>query len=398
MIKYIALLRYSRNFRLFTIVSFICSFGVWFSHTGIFTLLIELGAPVWAITACAALAFVPNIFLAPINGIIVDKFRPKPLMVSMFLIETISVLPLIFIDSLDLLWLLFLMIFLRSGAGTLYFQAAMSMLPKILTKKNLKLANEMFGMLWSVSYTIGMGIAGIFIHYFGVKMAFIFDFVLYFVSFFILLNLNLKHILPKSTAKAVQMLKEGLIYLRKNPVVVHFMVLHAFVGVTSYDALVALLADYKYKGIMSAALIIGFINMARAAFSMVGQVVLSKYLNDKILFWLFIGQFVGIALWGVFQFNFYISFIGIAAAGFCITALWSYTFTRLQHHCDDEFLGRVIAYNDMLFFIVSAVTSAAIGFLFEFGVSLSAITMIMAGCFLVAGFYYKFVYDKYLQN
>ena len=25
-------------------------------------------------------------------------------------------------------------------------------------------------------------------------------------------------------------------------------------------------------------------------------------------------------------------------------------------------------------------------------------TMIMAGCFLVAGFYYKFVYDKYLQN
>jgi len=98
-------------------------------------------------------------------------------------------------------------------------------------------------------------------------------------------------------------------------------------------------------------------------------------------------------LWGVFQFNFYISFIGIAATGFCITALWSYTFTRLQHHCDDEFLGRVIAYNDMLFFIVSAVTSAAIGFLFEFGVSLSAITMIMAGCFLVAGFYYKFVYN-----
>ena len=396
MIKYIALLRYNRNFRLFTLVSFICSFGVWFSHTGIFTLLIDLNAPVWAITACASLAFIPNVFLAPINGIIVDKFRPKPLMVSMFLIETISVIPLIFIDDLNLLWLLFLMIFLRSGAGTLYFQAAMSMLPKILTKKNLKLANEMFGMLWSVSYTIGMGIAGVFIHYFGVKIAFIFDFILYFISFFILLNLNLKHILPKSTAKTVQMLKEGLNYLKNNPLVVHFMVLHAFVGVTSYDTLVALLADYKYKEIMSVALIIGFINMVRAATSMVGQVVLSKYLNDRILFWLFIGQFIGISLWGIFQFNFYISFIGIAAAGFCITALWSYTFTRLQHHCDDEFLGRVIAYNDMLFFIVSALTSAMIGFLFEFGVNLPIITILMGVCFLIAGIYYKFIYNKYL--
>ena len=397
MIKYIALLRYSRNFRLFTIVSFICSFGVWFSHTGIFTLLIELGAPVWAITATAALAFIPNIFLAPINGIIVDKLRPKPLMVSMFLIETISVLPLIFIDSLDLLWLLFLMIFVRSGAGTLYFQAAMSMLPKILTKKNLKLANEMFGMLWSVSYTIGMGVAGIFIHYFGVKMAFIFDFCLYFVSFFVLLNLNLKHILPKQGIKIYKMLKDGVIYLKENPIVVHFMVLHAFVGVTSYDSLVALLANYEYKEIMSVALVIGFINMIRAFSSMIGQILLSKIVNDKTLFWLFLGQFAGICAWGVLQFDYFVSFIGLIAAGFCITTLWSYTFTRLQHHCDSEFLGRVIAYNDMLFFIVSALTSAAIGFLYEFGVSLAGVTMMLAGCFLVAGFYYKFVYNKYLR-
>lgn len=398
MIKYIALLRYNRNFRLFILVSFICSFGVWFSHTGIFTLLIDLDAPVWAITATAALAFIPNVFLAPINGIIVDKFKPKPLMISMFLIETISVLPLIFIDSLDLLWVLFLMIFLRSGAGTLYFQAAMSMLPKILSQKNLKLANEMFGMLWSVSYTIGMGIAGIFIHYFGVKTAFIFDFVLYFVSFFVLINLDLKNIIMKPTNKAFTMIKEGLIYLKNNPLVVHFMILHAFVGVTSYDNLVALLANYEYKEIMSASLVIGFINMIRATSSMIGQIALTKIINDKTLFWLLLGQGIGISLWAVFQFNYFASFIGLIAAGFFITTIWSYTFTRLQHHCDDEFLGRVIAYNDMIFFITSALTSVAIGFLFKIGISLSMITFVLAICFFVAAFYYAYVAKKYNLN
>lgn len=395
MIKYIALLRYNRNFRLFILVSFICSFGVWFSHTGIFTLLIDLDAPIWAITATAALAFIPNVFLAPINGIIVDKFKPKPLMISMFLIETISVIPLIFIDDLSLLWVLFLMIFLRSGAGTLYFQAAMSMLPKILSQKNLKLANEMFGMLWSVSYTIGMGIAGIFIHYFGVKTAFIFDFLLYFVSFFVLLNLDLKNIIMKPTNKALTMIKEGLIYLKNNPLVVHFMILHAFVGVTSYDTLVALLADYKYKEIMSASLVIGFINMIRATSSMIGQIALTKVINDKTLFWLLLGQGAGISLWALFQFNYFASFIGLIAAGFFITTIWSYTFTRLQHHCDDEFLGRVIAYNDMLFFITSALTSVAIGFLFKIGISLSMITFVLAICFFVAAFYYACVAKKY---
>lgn len=396
MIKYIALLRYNRNFRLFILVAFICSFGVWFSHTGIFTLLIELNAPIWAITACAALAFIPNVFLAPINGIIVDKFRPKPLMISMFLIETISVFMLIFIENLNYLWLLFVIIFVRSGAGALYFQAAMSMLPKILSKKNLKLANEMFGMLWSISYTIGMGIAGVFIHYFNVKVAFIFDFLLYFMSFFVLINLDLKNIVMKPTNKAFTMIKEGLIYLKNNPLVVHFIILHAFVGFTTYDTLVALLADYKYKEIMSASLVIGFINMIRAASSIFGQFLFSKIVNDKTLFWLFLGQGVGISLWALLQFNYYISFIGLIAAGFFITTIWSYTFTRLQNHCDSEFLGRIIAYNDMIFFLSASVTSAVIGFLFKNGLSLQMITFLIAICFFVAGIYYKIIYKKYL--
>ena len=100
MIRYIVLLRHSRNYRLLFSAGFICMFGLWFSVVGIATLLIELGAPVWAITAVGVVSFVPNVFLAPINGIIVDKFQPKPLMTAMFITEMISIFMLIFIDSL----------------------------------------------------------------------------------------------------------------------------------------------------------------------------------------------------------------------------------------------------------------------------------------------------------
>ncbi|ANE32413.1 putative integral membrane protein [Campylobacter hyointestinalis subsp. hyointestinalis] len=395
MIKYLALLRYNRNLRILTSIQMICYFGMWFSHTGIFTLLIDLKAPVWALTLAAAMAFIPNVFLAPINGIIIDKFNPKPMMIFLMFIETLSVLMLVFIDDLSLLWLLFVLIFVRMGVGVTYFQTEMSLLPNLLSKKNLKLANEIHSIIWAASYTAGMGIAGVFIHCFGVKEAFLFDFALYIFGMFLLTKLNIPNIVKTKTQKAFLMMKEGLKYIKNNPLIVHLILLHSFVGITAYDNLIALMASYQYKEILSASLIIGFMNMTRALSLVVGPIMLSKFINTKTLFWLFIGEFLGIGLWAILQFNYYLGLIGLIAAGFCTSSLWSFTFTMLQNSCDKKFYGRVIAYKDMVYFIISAFVSLAIGAAYELGISLMAITFSMGSAFLIGAFYYKFVYEKY---
>lgn len=395
MIKYLALLRYNRNLRILTSIQMICYFGMWFSHTGIFTLLIDLKAPVWALTLAATMAFIPNVFLAPINGIIIDKFNPKPMMIFLMFIETVSVLMLVFIDDLSLLWFLFVLIFIRMGVGVTYFQTEMSLLPNLLSKKNLKLANEIHSIIWAASYTAGMGIAGVFIHCFGVKEAFLFDFALYIFGMFLLTKLNIPNIVKTKTQKAFLMMKEGLKYIKNNPLIVHLILLHSFVGITAYDNLIALMASYQYKEILSASLIIGFMNMTRALSLVVGPIMLSKFINTKTLFWLFIGEFLGIGLWAILQFNYYLGLIGLIAAGFCTSSLWSFTFTMLQNSCDKKFYGRVIAYKDMVYFIISAFVSLAIGAAYELGISLMAITFSMGSVFLIGAFYYKFVYEKY---
>ncbi len=368
---------------------------MWFSHTGIFTLLIELNAPVWAVTATAAMAFVPSIFLAPISGIIVDKIPPKRLLVIVMSIEAVSVLMLVFIDTLALLWLLLVIIFVRMGVGGVAFQVEMSLLPKLLSKKGVKLANEIHSIIWAVAYTLGMGLSGIFIYYFGVINAFLFDFALYCVGFVIMSRLNLRAFASKNTDKVWQMLREGLGYLRSHPLVAHLIALHAFVGVTSYDNLIALLANYEYKEILSASLVIGFMNMARAVSLIVGPIVLSRFINARTLPLVMLGQFAGIALWSVLQFNYWISFIGLFAAGFCISTIWSYTFTQLQNNCDSRFYGRVIAYNDMVYFIVAVGVSALIGLLFELGASLALITFGMGATFIVGALYYLYIRRNY---
>ncbi|MCR4942220.1 MAG: MFS transporter [Campylobacter sp.] len=395
MIRYFALLKHYRDYRILFSTAFICSFGVWFSHIGIFTLLIELNAPVWAVSACAALAFLPNVFLAPINGVIVDKFKPKPLLISMYVIEMLTIFGLIFIDDLKFLWLLLLIVVVRSMASSLFFHTQTSALPKILSFGALKLANEMTSILWTISYTFGMAFAGIFVHYFGVQMAFIFDFVLYFVAFFVLIRVNLSQIVIAKTKKATSMLKEGIFYLRKNPLVTHFILIHAVVAVTTYDNLVALLAQYRYKEILSASLVIGLINLSRSVSAFFGQIWLSKIVNKTNFVYLLLAQGAAIMLWGALEANFWLSFIGLIAAGFCITTIWSYSFTQLQKACDREFLGRIIAYNDMVYFIVASATSALIGLLYELGLSLKMIMFCMGAVFFVVAGYYVYVKNKY---
>ncbi len=82
--NYIELLKNNKNIRILASVQFIVYFGAWFSQTGVFTLLVELNAPTWATATSAMLAFLPGVLLAPINGVIVEKNKPKKLLLSLF--------------------------------------------------------------------------------------------------------------------------------------------------------------------------------------------------------------------------------------------------------------------------------------------------------------------------
>ncbi len=394
--NYIELLKNNKNIRILASVQFIVYFGAWFSQTGVFTLLVELNAPTWATATSAMLAFLPGVLLAPINGVIVEKNKPKKLLLSMISIELISIFCLIFVTSLSMLWLLFILIFIRLCVASIYFQAEMSLLAKILTPQELKLANEMHSVIWAISYTAGMASAGIFIYFLGVKTAFLFDCMLILIGISFLVRLSIPDFHQKTQSRFFTMIKEGFFYVLNNKIIFHLILLHAFIGLTAYETLVALLAQHQYKKVLSAALVIGFLNAVRACSLAIGPMVLSKFINDKNLFYMYLGQGLGIILWALTQFNFYISFLGLIGAGFFTSALWAYTYTMIQKNADKEYHGRVIAYTDMIYLSFSAIISMLMGFLFEIGLSLELITGLLGMIFIFAAFYWKWFYKKYL--
>lgn len=391
MSDYSALLRANETLRKLSIIQLLCYFGAWFSHMAIFTLLIELQASVWVLSTAAAFTFLPSMLLAPFSGVLIDMIETKKLMLLLTLVEIVTVFFLIFIDSLNLVWALLALIFIRMGTGSIYFQTEMSLLPQLLEAKELKIANEIHSIIWSLSYALGMASAGFYIHAFGTTSAFIADMFIYCVGFYLLLGLKLPAFSPKESLHVKVMIRSGFAYLKAHPKVVHLMVLHSSVGLTTYDALVALLADYQYKEVLSVALVMGFINALRALSLIVGQFILGPFTNHHTLFWIFIAQGISIGIWGSLQFDFYLSFIGIALAGLFTTTIWSYTYTLLQYETDTAFYGRVIAYNDMLFMGLSTFISFAIGALFEIGFGLGVITALLGLGFIFFAFYWRWI-------
>lgn len=234
--------------------------GTWFSTVAIYVLLTQLNASPMLIAMVTVMNFLPGIVQAPIAGAIIDKIPFKPLMLVLLVVELLATLAILLVDSLDLVWLLMILIFIRMSGSSFYFTAEMSLMPQILTVTELKIVNELHSIIWSLTYTAGMAIGGFVVYAYGVKIAILMDVLFFLLSITIFMQVQVPVAIEKSTQKLFKQIQEGFIYIKNNKKIIYLLFLHASVGLTAYDALVTLLADLQYKSIISVALSIGLIN------------------------------------------------------------------------------------------------------------------------------------------
>ena len=389
--NYINLLKNETVLRRLSLIQLIAYFGAWFSNVAIYTLLLDMQVSAQVVAFVAMLHFLSGVIQAPFSGAIIDRVKPKKLMLILILFEIFATLFLIFVNSVSDLLLLYILIFIKMAAASFYFTTEMSLLPKILKGDKLQKANELHSIIWSFSYTLGMALSGFVVYLLGVKVAFILDACMFVVGFVLLYNLEIKVEVIKSGENLLQMIRDTFRYLKKSPHALHLMLIHAFVGLTAFDALVALMVDKYYASIIATSLAIGLLHASRALGLVIGPIVLGKWINKKRVVYLFIFQALAVWLWAVLMKNFYMSIFASVIVGFFTTTLWSYTYTLLQKNIDQKYYGRIVAYNDMLFLSTAAFTSFMIGFLATAGYSLEFITVLIGFGFIVAAFYFSWI-------
>ena len=389
--KYVTLLREESVLRRLSTIQLISYFGAWFSNIAIYTLLLDLNVSAAIIAFVAMLNFLAGVIQAPFSGPIIDRVHPKRLMLFLILLEIVATIALVMVDQLSDLWLLYLLVFVKMAAASFYFTTEMSLLPKILDGDKLRIANELHSIIWSLSYTLGMAISGFVVYWLGIKAAFILDGSMFIIAFGLLYTTAIEVEILKIEQNIITMMKDTFTYLKKTPKAFHLMLLHSFVGLTAFDALVALMVDQYYTSIVAASLALGLLHSARAVGLVVGPVFIGKWINNRRLVYVFIAQGVALFLWAYAMHNFYLSLLASVVVGFFTTTLWSYSYTLLQKNIDKKYYGRIVAYNDMLFLSSAAFTSYMIGFLATHSFSLEAITVIMGIGFLLGALYYRYI-------
>ncbi len=377
--------------RRLSLIQLISYFGTWFSQVAIFSMIVHYGADEITIALTAAMAMLPAVFLAPIIGIVIDRIDFKKLMLTLLLVEITMTLGFIWVDSLAYVWVLMILIFLRSTAASMLFSAEMALFPKLVSGKMLKNTNEIHSIIWSLCYALGMAAGGIATYYMGFDTAFLLDAMLYSVAVLLLLGLHISLEKSSHAESNWQMLKDGFHYLVSNRKILHLILLHAAIGLTSFDALITLLADFEYKAFIAVPLAIGWMNATRALGLMIGPFIIGRIISKENLHYFFILQGLAIILWSYFEYDFYFALASLFVTGFFITTLWSYTYLLIQEETDPRYMGRVISYNDMFFMLSNVVTALFIGYAAKGGMSLEWITFILGlGFFFFAGYYVWF--------
>lgn len=389
--EHLLLLKTEPLFRRLSLIQLIAYFAAWFSNVAIYTLLIEMSVDPIVIALTAALHFLPGVLQAPFSGPLIDRYRPKTLMVLLVITQILATLSLMSIEDPTQLWLMFILVFIRMGASSFYFTLEMSLLPRLLDVTRLKMANEIHSVIWSFSYTVGMAVSGLVVYLIGVKMAFLLDALLFIVALYLLSGLRLSLEKKKEVEGYWTMMRNTLGYLKDAPLVRHLIILHAFVGFTAFDALVALMVERYYAPAVATALAIGLLHATRASGLVIGPILLGRWLDNHRLAYLFLFQGAAILMWALFLEDFVASLVISFFVGSVTTMLWSYTYTLLQHHTDERYYGRVVAYNDMAFLLTVAGVSLLIGLLAEWGSSLSTITALMGSMFFVGMGYYLWI-------
>ena len=370
-----------------SLVQFIAYFGAWFSNVAIYTMLVDFGSTEFAISIVTAMHFLPAVIIAPFSGAIIDRVKIKPLMLSLLATELVMTILFLTIDNKSEIWLLMILIFIRMSAASMFFSTEMSLLAKLLNGKPLQMANEIHSIIWSFTYAVGMAISGFIVNWYGVKTAFIIDALIFTIALIVFIRIDFVVKASIATDKFFELIKDGFRYIKNDKIILHLIFLHSSVGLTSFDALITILAKNEYKYVISVPLAIGISNAVRAVALMFGPIFISKYVTKQNLHYLLIFQGIAIILWGLMQDNFYVSLIALFIVGLSTTTLWSFTYALLQDKCDEKYIGRVISYNDMFFMLSCIVTTLFIGLMASL-TSIDIITILLGLGFLAFAFYY----------
>lgn len=375
---YERLLRGNRNFRRLWMAQIVSELGDWFYTVTLYTLLLQFTGRAQSVGLALALQVLPQALVGPCAGVVNDRTRRKRVMITADIVRAVIVLSMLLVRSRSTVWLVYPLLVLETIFAALFEPARNSVIPNLVGRGEVVVANTLSSITWSFNLAIGASLGGIVAVFLGRDAVFILN-ALTFVGSALLIGsmkFDEPHVagLPPLRAREIvnfSPMLEGLRYLQDRPRLLATVLvkggLGLMIGATwviytilgQRDFAVHLRNTAGQRGaVLGMSLLIG----ARGIGALLGPLLGANWagqhdqrLRSGILFG-FLAAACGVGSIAVAP-TIRFALLSVIIAHFGGSIIWTFSTTLLQLHTDDQYRGRVFSADLGLCMAVISITA-----------------------------------------
>ena len=209
-----------RDFRWIYFGQIVSDFGDSLTFLSLLILVQRLGGSELQLAGVVIAATAPALVVGLLSGVFVDRWDRRRIMIVADSVRAVMVLGFVFVRSLDLLWVMYLLTFAQAAIGTMFNPARAALLADVVPRESLLAANSVSQTSRIIFNLVGTATAGILVGVAGtVWPAFVVDAVTFALSALLITRVAFRSAPVPKTERPHAMLSEltdGLRLLTRN--------------------------------------------------------------------------------------------------------------------------------------------------------------------------------------
>ena len=334
------------NVRLYFIGQVISVSGTWMQRVAQSWLVLELTGSGSAVGAVTAVQFIPLLVVAPMGGLLADRLdKRKVLLVTQTLFGlTAGALAVLVLTDLVEIWMVFVLAFVHGLVGSFDNPSRQAFVAELVGTSRITNALGLHSVLVSSARVIGPAIGGVLIVTVGMGICFVIGSASYLAlitALALMRSEDIEKAVPEPRRR--RQLREGISYVRSEPVLFVPLVMMAVVGlfVWEFEVALPLLARYTFSGDADT---FGTMFAALGMGSVVGGLYAASMGDRPARFLVRLTYAMGVAV-GVAAITpwLWAEYVVLVVVGGTVTSFLTVGNSVLQIHAIPEMRGRVVA-------------------------------------------------------
>ena len=240
-----------RNYRLYFVSQIVSFSGTWMQSVALAWLVLDLTGSGTALGTVLAMQFLPTLLLAPIGGVLADRFEKRKLIIGTQSTAGLLALALgvVTLTGVVELWMVYL---LAAGFGSvtaLDNPSRQTFVMEMVGADGVSNAVTLNSVVVNAARVIGPAVSGVIIATLGIGECFVFNAASYLAVIVAMLCIRPAELFPAArSVRAPGQLREGFRYVRDTPVLRTTLIMLAVIGTLTFEfsTTLPMLSDFTF--------------------------------------------------------------------------------------------------------------------------------------------------------